>query len=92
MLPVMNTMHAAAMERFLPSVSDTLPAINPPPAATRFSDDTMIPCGESRAAEGFSFSFLLLSLLLPLFLLLLVAGVMVVVVLVRVVAVVMVVV
>ena len=47
MLPVMKTRHAAAMERFLPRVSDTVPATNPPAAATRLSDDTITPCRES---------------------------------------------
>ena len=43
MLPVMNTRHAAAMDRFLPSVSETVPAIRLPPAATRLRDDTITP-------------------------------------------------
>lgn len=43
MLPVMKTTQAAAIDRFLPSVSDTVPATRPPAAATRFNDDTIIP-------------------------------------------------
>lgn len=47
MLPVMNTAHAAAMDRFLPSLSDTVPAMSPPAAATKLSDETITPCDQT---------------------------------------------
>lgn len=50
-LPVMNTAHAAAMDRFLPSLSETVPAMSPPAAATKLSDETITPCDQTESKK-----------------------------------------